>query len=155
MIGPAPAAKYGSRKDPLVVALSALAAHNISRTRASLDSLAELHSDFAPGEITFDNIYMESWLRAEIGDSSRAASQLDKGLAGLSAALPNILSSSTVTGSLVRAMALRAELALAAHQSAVAKNWATNVIQLWGRGDEITAPIVARMRVLLQSDGGT
>jgi hypothetical protein len=154
VIGAAPAAKLGYSKDPLVVALSAFAAHNISRTRVSLDSLAALHSDFAPGEITMDALYMESWLRAAIGDSARAASQLDKGLAGLSAALPSILTSSYYTAGLVRAMALRAELAAAARQDAVATKWASTVIQLWGRGDEITAPTVARMRALLQAQGG-
>jgi serine/threonine protein kinase len=148
VIGPAPAAKLGPTMDPFVVALRAFAERNIPRTRAALDSLAALHADFAPAEITMDAIYLESWLRAQIGDSARASSQLDMALGGLSAALPSILRSPALAASLVRVMALRAELAAAAKQRDVAIRWANAVIQLWGSGDAITAPTVSRMRSL-------
>jgi hypothetical protein len=135
--------------DPFVIALRAFDQRKIPRTRAALDSLATLHADYAPGEVTMDAIYLEAWLRAQIGDTTRASNDLDKALRGLSAALPSILRSSAVAASLVRVMALRAELASATKNPEVARKWADAVIQLWGQGDSVTRPTVERMRKLL------
>jgi hypothetical protein len=148
VIGPRPVAQLGPTMDPFVVALRALDQRNIPRTRAALDSLSALHADFAPGEITMDAIYLEAWLRAQIGDTTRASNELDNALRGLSAALPSILKSSAVASSLVRVMALRAELASATKNPDVARKWADAVVQLWGQGDAVTKPTVDRMRKL-------
>jgi hypothetical protein len=148
VIGPGPVAQLGSTMDPFVIALRAFAQRNIPRTRAALDSLSALHADFAAGEITMDAIYLEAWLRAQIGDTTRASDELDKALRGLSAALPTILGAPAIAASLVRVMALRAELAAAKQQREVARKWADAVIQLWGQGDAITKPTVERMRKL-------
>lgn len=148
VVGPGPVAQLGPTMDPLVIALRAFAQRNIPRTRAALDSLAALHADFAPGEITMDAIYLEAWLRTQIGDTTRASDDLDKALRGLSAALPSILGNSAVAASLVRVMALRAELAAAKQQRDVARKWANAVVQLWGQGDAVTRPTVERMRKL-------
>jgi hypothetical protein len=148
VVGPGPVSRLGPTMDLYVQALQAFADRNVPRTRAFLDSLSALHADFAAGEITMDAIYLEAWLRTQIGDTARASSELDKALRGLSAALPSILRNSAVASSLVRAMALRAELAAAAQQRDVARKWADAVVQLWGNGDAVTAPTVERMRKL-------
>jgi predicted Ser/Thr protein kinase len=147
-IGPSPVTQLGPTLDPMVLALKAFSDRNIPRTRAFLDSLAALHADFAPGEVTMDVIYLESWLRAQTGDTARATKQLDNALRGLSAALPSILQSSTIAASLVRVMALRAELAAKGRHPNIARTWAHAVVQLWGKGDALTAPTVAMMRKL-------
>ena len=64
------------------------------------------------------------------------------------AALPSILASSAVAFSLGRVMALRAELAAKKKDSSLAKSWATALLELWGKGDAVTAPTLERMRKL-------
>jgi hypothetical protein len=95
-----------------------------------------------------DAVYLESWLRAEIGDTAVASGALDRALRGLPAALPAILANEAVAFSLGRVMALRAELAARKGERTLATNWATNLIKLWGRGDAVTAPTLERMRKL-------
>jgi hypothetical protein len=148
VVGPSPAVQLGPTSDMFVLALKAYAENDIPRTRRYLDSLQTLHEDYPPGEITMDVVYGEAWLRSEIGDAAGAAQQLDRGLRGLSAAPPNSLKRYDVVAALVRAMALRADLAHRTHEPALAKRWADAVLLLWGNGDAITAPTVARMRQL-------
>ncbi len=148
VVGPKPVSELEPTLDPFVLALRAYAARDIPRTRRFLDSLAALHADYAPGEITMDAVYLESWLRAQIGDTVAASEALDRALRGLPAALPTILTNSAVAFSLGRAMALRAELAARQQHDTLARSWAKALIQLWGRGDAITAPTLERMRKL-------
>jgi hypothetical protein len=148
VIGAKPIAGLGPSPELFVLALKAYAARDIPRARRYLDSLSELHADYAPGEITMDAVYTESWLRAQIGDTVAASTALDRALRGLPAALPSILGSSAVAFSLGRVMALRAELAAKKKDSSLAKSWATGLLQLWGSGDAVTAPTLERMRKL-------
>jgi tRNA A-37 threonylcarbamoyl transferase component Bud32 len=146
VVGPDAAVELGPTSDPFVLALKGYAEKDIPRAKRYLDSLRELHKDYPPGVITMDVVYGEAWLRSEIGDAEGAALQLDRGLRGLPAALPYSVKSYEVVAALVRAMALRAELAHQAHDSALAKRWADAVLLLWGNGDATTAATVARMR---------
>ena len=148
VIGPKPVADLEPNPDPIILALRAYAARDMPRTRRYLDSLSALHADFAPGEITMDAVYVESWLRAQIGDTAAASGALDRALRGLPAALPAILASEAVAFSLGRVMALRAELAARKGERTLATTWATALIKLWGRGDAVTAPTLERMRKL-------
>jgi hypothetical protein len=148
VVGPKPVAGLGPTAEPIVLALKAFAARDIPRARRLLDSLSALHSDYAPGEITMDAVYPESWLRAQIGDTAAASAGLDRALRGLPAALPSILGDPAVAFSLGRVMALRAELAERKQERRLAKTWATALLQLWGEGDAVTAPTLERMRKL-------
>ncbi len=148
IIGAKPVADLDSRPDPFILALRAYAARDIPKARRFLDSLGVLHADYAPGEITMDAVYLESWLRAETGDTAAATQSLDRALRGLPAALPSILASHAVAFSLGRVMALRAELAGKKRDPTLARSWATALLQLWGKGDAVTAPTLERMRKL-------
>jgi tetratricopeptide (TPR) repeat protein/predicted Ser/Thr protein kinase len=148
MIGPKPVADLEPSPDPIILALRAYAARDMPRTRRFLDSLSALHADYAPGEITMDAVYVESWLRAQIGDTAAASGALDRALRGLPAALPSILANEAVAFSLGRVMGLRAELAARKQQGTLARSWSTALLQLWGRGDAVTAPTLERMRKL-------
>jgi len=146
VIGPEPLLSLGPTSEVFVNALKAFARRDIRTARNRLDSLAELHADFAAGEITMDAVYRESWLRAALGDTTQAAQQLEKALRGLPAALPNILRRPVLATSLVRAMALNAELANATGNREGARKWARHVLELWGEGDLTTAATVSKMR---------
>ena len=148
VIGPKPVADLEPSPDPFILALRAYAARDIPRTRRFLDSLSGLRADYAPGEITMDAVYLESWLRAQVGDTAAASAALDRALRGLPAALPSILANEAVAFSLGRVMALRAELAARKGERTLATSWATNLIKLWGRGDAVTAPTLEKMRKL-------
>ena len=145
VIGPKPVSELVSM-DPFVLALKAFALHDIRQTRLLLDSIAASHADYAPGEVTMDAVFRESWLRAQIGDTVAASAALDRALRGLPGALSSIVASSAVAFSLGRAMALRAELAARKGNRTLATTWATALIRLWGRGDAVTAPTLQRMR---------
>jgi predicted Ser/Thr protein kinase len=149
VIGPKPVANLEPSSDPIILALRAYANRDIPRTRRFLDSLFALHADYAPGEITMDAVYVESWLRAEIGDTAVATATLDRALRGLPAALPAILANEAVAFSLGRVMALRAELAARKGERTLSATWAGALLKLWGRGDAVTAPTLERMRRLL------
>ena len=148
VIGAKPIESLELTPDPFVLALRAYAARDLPRTRRFLDSLSALHADYAPGEVTMDAVYLESWLRAQTGDTLAAAQSLDRALRGLPAALPSILANAGVAFSLGRVMALRAELAFAKQQATLARSWATALTQLWGSGDAVTAPTLKKMREL-------
>jgi hypothetical protein len=100
----------------------------------------------APGEVALQNVYHEAWLLLQLGDSTAAADYLDRSLAALQALRTSVVSEGPQAASLVRAMALRAELADRAGQDAVAREWATHVVELWQDGDAFVRPLVDRMR---------
>jgi hypothetical protein len=149
VIGPEAVFALGPTSDLFTRALAAFARRNLKATRAYLDSLTELHSDFAAGEITMDAVYRESWLRAAVGDTMVAMKQVESALRGLPGALPSILRRPRLAASLVRVMALNAELAHATGNRDAARKWALYVLRLWGQGDITTAATVSRMQQIL------
>ncbi len=115
-------------------------------TRQALQQLHGLRTGTAPGEVALQNVYQEAWLLLQIGDSTAAAEYLDRSLAALQALRTSVVTEVPQAASLVRAMALRAELADRTGQDAVAREWATRVVELWEDGDEFVRPLVDRMR---------
>jgi predicted Ser/Thr protein kinase len=148
VVGPEHAAELGPTSDLYVNALSATARGDKRAARSLLDSLAKFRAPNAPSEITMDAVFGEAWLRAALGDTVGATRQLDNALRGLPAATSSALRRSALTTSLVRVMALRAELAGHANQPEVAKRWADAVFELWGRGDPIVASTLDSVRRL-------
>jgi len=148
VIGPQAVAELGQNPDLLMRAFTAAAHHDRNAARSFLDSLATLHAPMAPSEITMDAVFGEAWLRAALGDAFGATRQLDNALRGLPAAPSSALTRSALTTSLVRVMALRAELAGRANQPNVAKHWADAVFDLWGKGDPIVASTLDSVRRL-------
>jgi tetratricopeptide (TPR) repeat protein len=131
-IGFGPVTDLAPSSDPIVRVAQALGRGNRRLAKQYLDSLAALHVDRAPGEITFDVTVQESWLNATVGDSARAAKLLDNSLSGLLRAPPSMLGSARLIISLVRAMSFRAELAGKMNQPKTAEHWNSAVAQLWG-----------------------
>jgi serine/threonine protein kinase len=145
VIGPEAVAELGTTSYPFIRALTAFAHRDHNGARRLLDSVAAIHGDFAPGEITMDVVFEQAWLRSALGDPAGAARDLDAALEGLPAS-STILDNPIFAASLVRAMALRAELAGRAGQRDISRTWANAVFALWGKGDYITASTVERVR---------
>lgn len=145
-IGPRPVAALGPTSEFFVNALRAMSQGNRRLAMSLLDSLSELHSVYAAGEISMDVVYGEAWLRTQLADTLGATRDLDRALRGLPVATTRILYKAAMAASLVRAMALRAELAYKAGDRPKAKYWADAVYSLWGRGDFTTQSTLEKVR---------
>jgi tetratricopeptide (TPR) repeat protein len=103
-----------------------------------------------PGDIALDHVFHEAWVLVQLGDTVTATAYLDRTLAALSALRTSVSREPPQAGALVRAMALRAELAGAAGDSATARRWAEPVTILWRDADPELRPTVERMKRLAQ-----
>jgi hypothetical protein len=95
-----------------------------------------------------DAVMPETWLLAQAGDAQGAIDWLDPVLTSLRATSPLDLVDEIRPGTLVRAMALRADLAERVGNHSSARQWASTVVQLWSDADEFLQPTVQRMRRL-------
>ena len=101
-----------------------------------------------PSQLTLDALYPEAWLLAALGDESAAIAWLDPTLVSLLSTPPEVFTEPARAGSLVRAMALRADLAERVGDHAAAARWAAAVAALWSDADPFLQPAVSRMRRL-------
>jgi tRNA A-37 threonylcarbamoyl transferase component Bud32/tetratricopeptide (TPR) repeat protein len=104
-----------------------------------------------PGDIALDHVFHEAWVLVQVGDTAMATEYLDRTLAALSSLRTSFSREPPQAGALVRAMALRAELAGAAGDAATARRWAEPVTILWRDADPELRPTVERMKRLAQS----
>jgi hypothetical protein len=82
-----------------------------------------------------DAVYPEAALLAEMRDAAGAIAWLDPTLNAVAGILPQALDDPVTVGSLVRAMALRAELARRLGDRANAERWGRAVAVLWAEAD--------------------
>jgi hypothetical protein len=116
--------------------------------RAGLAHIWSMRGDLPPGAVALTGTYQEARLLLGLRDTSTAIRHLDAVLMNLSGLRSDIVSDVAQAGSLLRAMALRAELAAAAGDRTTAAWWARNVGTLWSDGDPPQREVVSRMRVL-------
>ena len=133
-IGPALVGSLDHPTDPFVNAAKALAAGDLRRARVHTDSLGAIRAAFAPGEITMDGILEHAWLLTAVDDTAGAVRLLDNALRGLSKMPANTLREG-IAASLVRAIILRAEIALKQNDRQTAETWTSAARALWGKGD--------------------
>jgi len=76
---------------------------------------------------------------------------LDPWLATLAGPAPGTLASPANAGTLVRAMALRADLAHQTGDTETARKWASVVAILWQNADDFLQPTVRSMRRMRES----
>jgi len=118
--------------------------------RESFKNLEEVQRDVRPGDIAFDGTYHEAWLLLAIGDTAQATRLLDLSLDALPTARTEVLDQLPQVATLVRGMALRADLAASHHDSTTASRWARDVVLLWSGADQELQPTVHRMQSLVQ-----
>jgi serine/threonine protein kinase/tetratricopeptide (TPR) repeat protein len=127
-----------------------LAQGDTAGLRAHFKKLAEVQRDLRPGDVAFDGTYHEAWLLLAIGDTAEATHLLDLSLQALPTMRTDLLDQLPQVATLVRGMALRAELAARASDPATARHWANDVVLLWSGADPELQPTVSRMRQLSQ-----
>src|SRR5438128_1028121 len=101
-----------------------------------------------PGDVAIDFTFQESRLLLQLGDTLTATEYLGRSLDALPTLGTTLLSWVSESAGLVRAMALRAELAAHAGDVATARRWGRAVGTLWSDADAPLRPTVERMRIL-------
>ncbi len=113
--------------------------------------LREIRQEIRPGDVAIEMTYQEAWLLLQLGDTLAATELLDRSLTALPAFGNALLKAPPGPAALVRAMALRAELAARAGDGATARRWARPVIVLWADADPELRPVVDSMRLLTEA----
>jgi tetratricopeptide (TPR) repeat protein len=114
--------------------------------RAELNRVREVQRNLRPGDIAFDVTYQEARLLLALADSAAAIERLDLSLQALSTLRADLLDQLPPAATLVRGMALRAELADQAGDSTTAHRWSREVLTLWSDADPELQPTIASMR---------
>jgi hypothetical protein len=134
--------------DPLVDAQAALSRGDSARVRAYFAELRTRRRHYPPQMLTLDGLYPEAALLATLGQYGDAVSWLDPTLNALASTAPLAFTDPARAGALVRAMALRAELAAQLDDRAAAARWARAVVLLLPDADSFLVPLVRRMEQL-------
>jgi hypothetical protein len=134
--------------DYTAAAESAFARGDTAEVYAVLDRMHAARRTLRPADLTIDNIYVEAWLLASSGDTAGAVARLDPTLDALAFAPPRTLYDPVRAAGLVRAMALRADLAARTGDTTTARRWARAVADLWSRSDPFLRPASERMGAL-------
>ncbi|HXJ32204.1 MAG TPA: protein kinase [Gemmatimonadales bacterium] len=119
--------------------------------RARLAVLEEQEQQGLPGDLSIDFAYQYAAAALAIGDSSMALRFVAPPLDALPTLGTSLLDFVSQSGGLVRAMALRAELAAAAGDQRTAARWAQSVVTLWSAADPPLQPLVQRMQRLAEN----
>jgi serine/threonine protein kinase/tetratricopeptide (TPR) repeat protein len=130
-----------------------LARKDTTAVREHFRKLQEAQRDLRPGDVAFDGTYHAAWLLLALGDTAQATHLLDLSLQALPTARPDVIDQLPQVATLVRGMALRADLAATLHDSTTASRWARDVLLLWSGADQELQPTVSRMRSLMQVRG--
>jgi len=103
-----------------------------------------------PGNVSIDYTFQEAWLLVAVGDTTAAAEHLDRSLNALPTLGTFVVRRVQEGAALVRAMALRAEIAEKQGERDVAKRWAEAVAHLWSNAELELQPTVLRMREIIR-----
>jgi hypothetical protein len=143
-----PGAVSGLRSPDGVVRLQQLyAAEGSRRLLTGFARLQASRKGLRPGDVAIDYSFQEASLLLAAGDSGGAIAHLDRSLGAMTTLSTMLIDQPAQAAGLVRAMALRAELAAAIQDTGTARKWASAVVTLWSRGDQVVQPVVSRMRV--------
>ncbi|MEO8878865.1 MAG: serine/threonine-protein kinase [Gemmatimonadaceae bacterium] len=137
---------------PLLAAEAALLRADTASVLRILHGVQEARLAFALPDLGIDALYPESSLLSAIGREDEAIAWIDPTLRRLRVSPP--LADPVAAASLVRAMALRAELADRVGDHRTAALWAAAVVELWADADDFLQPVVANMRRISRSATG-
>jgi hypothetical protein len=120
-----------------------------SAVRLGLSHIWTMRGNLPAGQVALTGTYQEAQLLLALRDTTSAIRHLDAVLLNLGGLRSDVLPDVAQTGSLLRAMALRAELAGAVGDRTTARWWAGNVSLLWKDADGAQRAVVNKMGVLL------
>jgi tRNA A-37 threonylcarbamoyl transferase component Bud32/tetratricopeptide (TPR) repeat protein len=139
--------RRGGGGDYLLEIQRAASKHDTASVHKLLEAVAKIRALGRPGELSIYLTYQEAWLLLQVGDTAGAVRQLDATLTALPTLDPSLLLDHVQDAPfLVRAMALRSDLAANAGDQRTASRWGTAVSELWAGADAPLAGVVARMK---------
>ncbi len=103
--------------------------------RATLDTLHAARADLRPGDVAISGTYLEARVLLAIGDTAAATDLIRRPLEAIATLGTGLIDNVDQAAALVRAMALRADLASHAGDSVAARRWAAPVVELWSKAD--------------------
>jgi hypothetical protein len=127
-----------------------LATGDTTRLRQEFEQLRRVRAGMRPGDVAFDASYHEARLLLALRDTAAATRLLELSLDALPTLRTDVLEELPQVATLVRGMALRAELAAQAGDSTQARRWARDVLVLWAAADPELQPTVHRMRAIVE-----
>jgi tRNA A-37 threonylcarbamoyl transferase component Bud32/tetratricopeptide (TPR) repeat protein len=139
--------RAGTSGDYLLDVQRAASKHDTASVHRRLAEIGKMRAPYRPGEISIYLTYQDSWLLLQVGDTAAATRQLDATLTALPTLNPFVLDYVQDAAFLVRAMALRSDLASKSGDQHTAERWASAVSELWAGADAPLQSEVARMRV--------
>jgi tetratricopeptide (TPR) repeat protein/tRNA A-37 threonylcarbamoyl transferase component Bud32 len=152
MIGPGP--MHGKAGPNYLLQMQAqLARGDSAGVRARLTAAQAVRTGVRPQDIAVALTFQEAWLWLQVGDSAAAERRLNLALNPLSGLGVYMLSDVAEAGTLVRSMALVAELAERRGHGPTARRWAAAVADLWRDADPELQPTVQRMRAIARGGG--
>ena len=146
-------ARAGGADDYLLDIQRAASNQDAPTVRALLHKIGSERGIERPGELSIYYVYQEAWLLLQVGDTAAATRELDASLNALPALGPEILNYVQDAGFLVRAMALRSDLAAKSGDEQTAGRWGAAVAELWAGADPALQNVVARMRTRAAAAG--
>jgi tRNA A-37 threonylcarbamoyl transferase component Bud32/tetratricopeptide (TPR) repeat protein len=123
----------GERERRLVWALEH---HDTLTIRATLDTVHAARADLRPGDVAISGTYLEARVLLAIGDTAAATELIRRPLEAMATLGTLLLDDVNQAGALVRAMALRADLASREGDAGTARHWAAPVVELWANADD-------------------
>jgi tRNA A-37 threonylcarbamoyl transferase component Bud32 len=134
--------------DYLLDAQAALLRGDTIAVRRLFSQLRSARASRYPADLTLDALLPEARLLIAIGDPPGAIAWLDPTLGSLVDAAPEMYTDPVRAGSLVRAIELRADLAIQENDPATAARWAKVALVLGSDADGFLQPELERLRGL-------
>jgi hypothetical protein len=125
----------GRQPTPLFTLQRLLLDGDTAAVREQLDALLAERAPLRPGDVSIDEIHQEAELRLAIGDTAAAAALLDRSLDALPTLGFELVRQVAEAGGLVRAMALRAQVARGTGDRRTAERWEAAVAALRSPAD--------------------
>ena len=132
----------------LLAVQSALARGDVAAVRDGIAAVDRARRGVRAGDVAIQYVYHEAWLLAAVGDTADAISRLDRSLDAIGSLGSALVDEVPQAAGLVRAMALRADLAAAAGDRSGAARWARGVLALWHNADPDLRAVISRMEAL-------
>jgi hypothetical protein len=116
-----------------------------------LNRIAAAQLGLHPAENSADGVFTEAQLYLALRDFAGAVQLLDAYLNDLPHLSPAQFAQPYQPATIVRLMAMRAQLAARAGDHATARRWSRAVVDLWQDGDDALTPFLDQMRTLARS----
>ena len=140
--------------EPPLGLLTAWRAHDVAMVERTLaagrtDPRRPVHAF----DIPITDVYSAAAALASLGNARAASATLDPYLDSLALVTMSPLEDISRAATLVRTLALRAEVAASVHDAATARRWARVALAFWSDADKCLQPVVERLRRLVEGRG--